>query len=355
MTTATAKPQLGLATVEEVPTDEEELPRTSQSFIGWICAGLVFLGIEIYAVVAWIVSGQAHATPHGPTPIPGWMVVNARIWEVGGLIITAGFIYYFVIRPIRREGRLGIDGYFTIAFATLSWQDPLINYLHPWVSYNTVFLNYGSWTSHILGWVSPGAHNFAEPVLWTGPGYIYIMYGFTLIAVAVMRSAHRRWPSFGAAQLVIVCFVFAAVLDLVAETLWLRLGMYVYPGAIRSVTLFPGKYYQFPLYEVAIFAALFTGFASFRYFLDKDNRTVAERGLDVVADGTRKKGVLRFLAITGALNVIFLSLYCIPGMLIGTHSDNWPAGITSRSYLTDGLCATGGSVHCAHTPAQHQP
>ena len=69
-------------------------------------------------------------------------------------------IYYFIIRPWRRERRITTDGMLMVAFGLLFFQDPLLNYFNTWCTYNTWLWNRGSWVLDIPGWVSwgkPGA------------------------------------------------------------------------------------------------------------------------------------------------------------------------------------------------------
>src|SRR5262245_53449352 len=68
----------------------------------WAAIGGCFLTFELYLLTRWILSDNFHRVPSGPDPIPTYMIVTARVFEVigtGTLIFMLGF---FVIRPWRR-------------------------------------------------------------------------------------------------------------------------------------------------------------------------------------------------------------------------------------------------------------
>src|SRR5208283_1312984 len=57
--------------------------------------------------------------------------------------------------------------YRLVACGLLFFQDPLLNYLNTWSTYNSWMFNRGSWVQHIPGWVSYGepGRMMAEPLL----------------------------------------------------------------------------------------------------------------------------------------------------------------------------------------------
>ena len=223
-------------------------PRRSQPVIWWAAVGLGFVVLQIYIYVAWIISGPER-TPAGPDPVPGWMNAVGQTWQAVGLVVVLGVVYRLVVRPALKERRLTTDGMLVIGFLSLVWQDPLLNYTQSVVTYNAMFLNWGSWGHQVPGWLSPTGHQYAVPLLWTGPAYVYATLVGILFCTYVMNRARRRWPTIGTAGLIGVCVTSIVVFDVLMEIGFLRLGIYSYPGAIRSLTLFAGHYYQLPVYE----------------------------------------------------------------------------------------------------------
>ena len=77
--------------------------------------------------------------------------MNGIFWFVFMLAV----VYWFVVRPWRRDHKLGLDSLIVLAFYWTWWQDPLFDYLtHAW-NYSAVNLNMGGWAGHIPGW-DPG-------------------------------------------------------------------------------------------------------------------------------------------------------------------------------------------------------
>ena len=106
------------------------------------------------------------------------------------------------------------------------WQDLFANYLHVQALYNSAAINFGGWDNFIPGWFSPHGHLTAEPFVWVLPAYLYMVLGGSMLGGYLMRRTRQRWPRISNLQLIAVCFVFAAVFDMVFELAWLRMGMY---------------------------------------------------------------------------------------------------------------------------------
>ena len=321
-------------------------PRPNKPIKVWAALGVAFLVVEIIAMGGWFTSGQMSRTPAGPTPIPEWMKWGAHGWEVVGLFGYAWFLWVFLIRPWKQEGRIGLDGILCIVFQTMYWQDTLLNYFQPWSTYNTVFWNLGAWDSHILGWLSPHGNYNAEPLIWVMPIYVTLVFGPCIAGCWAMRKIRTRWPQISNFGLVLSVFGLFAIFDLIMEPAFLMLGYYTYAGAIRKFSIFAGHYYQFPMYEAIMWPATYTVWAALRFFKDDKGRTIAERGVDDLKVSERGRTVVRWLALTGVCNLIFMLFYSIPASVSGLHADPWPKDITKRSYLTDGLCGPHTTYAC---------
>jgi hypothetical protein len=313
----------------------------------WALAGMVSVTIFGYTWTRWIVSGNAKRTPHGPTPLPTYMRVAINVEEAVALVLLVICLYFFLVRPWRRERRLTLDGMLCIGLMTCYWQDLAANFIRPsYVLYNSYFIQFGSWTNYIPGFVEPNAHLFAEPVLWEWPLYIAFSMPPILLTNYLMRKAKNRWPQLGTFGLFMVAFSALAIADVCLEIPFLLQGLYTFPGAISWLTLFHGHYYQFPIYEPVLIGLYIGAFACVRYFTDDKGRTVAERGIDQVRASPRQKTWFRLFAIAGILNVIFLLSNISVGLIDGLYGSAWPKDIVSRSYLTNGLCGPGTDYAC---------
>jgi hypothetical protein len=326
----------------DVPIGE----RTITPVKWWAAVGVGFLVLEIYVIAAWLLSGDATPTPSGPDTIPGWMRTVGHVGEVAGLVAMAGMIYAFLIRGWRRQRRLTLDGMFVLVFVLLYWQDPLVNYTQNWATFNAGLMNFGSWGPHVPGWLAPRSNLFAEPIVWAWPTYLYAVFAMVVVANWVMARAKARWPQLGKAGLIAICFAFTFTADFGAEVIFIRFGLYAYPGAIDWMTLWHGHYYQLPFNEVFLMACLFTGWATLRYFRDDRGRTFAERGADRLRLPPRRAALVRFFALLGAANTIMLGLFMIPMQWFALHASSWPDDILNRSYLSNHICGPRTTYRC---------
>lgn len=329
-----------------VPTTPASLePRKTRPIVVWAVLGVIFLIIEVAAFIGWIGSGQATPTPTGPTPVPTYMKWFIHGWEIAGLLILPVFLYFFMIRPWRRERHITSDGLFCLVFATIYWQDTIANYFQPWFSYNSEFWNLGAINTHILGWMSPNGNLQAEPILWIVPFYIYAVFGGMVFGCWILRKIRAKRRQISNLGLLGACFGIFVVIDVFVELFWMRAGLMVLPGSIEWLTLFHGRFYQYPIYEGPLVAAWMTALISLRYFTNDKGETLPERALDKLRVKGKTKTLVRFLALAGAVNVGFL-VYNIPGSIVGLYSSPWPQDIQQRSYFSY-LCGPYGKDNYA--------
>ena len=86
---------------------------------------------------------------------------------------------------------------------------------------------------------------------------------------------------------------------------------------------------------------------------------IVERGIDKVKAGPRTKVLIRALAAVAAVHLALIVFYNIPNSWIGIHSDEWPADLQKRSYLTNYVCGDGTDRACpgpggAERPVRHE-
>ena len=311
----------------------------------WAAIGLLFLAVETWAVSGWLLGPNSTPTPVGNTPVPGYMKVIIDTWELVAFPIFGLFLWYFLIKPWRREGRIQSDGLFCLVFATLWWQDPASNYIAPYFTYNAYLTNWGTWLNNIPGWVMPGAHKIAEAPIWTFPIYVYLVFGACVVGCKIMTAAKRRWPGLTKTQLVLICFASFFCFDVVLEPFLMFIGIWTYTGVVKELTIFYGHYYQFPLYEALFWGGAWTAWTCLRYFKDDKGRTIVERGIDDMKISARSKTVVRFLAVAGACNFIFLC-YNIGGQPFLLNADPINQDQLKRSYFMSGICGHGTDYAC---------
>ncbi len=190
----------------------------------WAAIGVGALVLQIVAFTGWVVSGDFKATPPGPTPVPGWMHVTIRSWEVLSVPASLLILYFFLIRPWRRHGHITLDGMFCLAAFTIFWQDTFINFFQVQVVYNSGFVNRGSWYPHVLGWLSPNTNRISTSLIGFAPGgYLYFWFGMMVVGCWIMRKVKQRWPQLGTFGLNMTCLAFFLAFHAVAEALLMPL------------------------------------------------------------------------------------------------------------------------------------
>lgn len=315
----------------------------------WAAVGAALLILQVYVWIRWVTGPYFERVPAGPTELPTLMKTILTVYTIGIVIGLPLGIWWFIVRPWRRERRITLDGMFLVATGLMFFQDPLLNYFNTWCTYNTWMFNRGSWSSHIPGWVSPEepGHQVAEPLLMNAPGYAYGVLLCTIFGAWVMRRVKAKWPTISNLRLIGVVAVWAFVFDFVMEGLVLMpIGLYTFPGSIQSVSINAGHYYQWPVYEGLMWGGVQAGLCCLYYFTDDRGRTVVERGLDRVRGGVVKQQATRFLAIFAAVSAIFFVFYNLPAQWFGMHADPWPEDIQERSYFNGGICGAGTDKPC---------
>jgi hypothetical protein len=264
--------------------------------------------------------------------------------QVAVTLATLICLFAWVVRPWRRERRLTTDGMLALAGGMLFFWDMGMNYTSVSLLYNSNLLNLGAWANGSWPtWTSPNANLLPEPLLICIPGYTCLVFAQVVLMLWLLRRIKSRWPGIGPLRTVATIVIGLTVIDTIIETVLLRTGVYAYPSAIRSISLFAGHTYQVPMSETFLFGGLGLGaIACLSHFRDDCGRTLVERGLDHVRAGARGKQTVKFLAIFGAVHLAFFVLYFIPQQWFASHGDRWPAGY--KSYMINGMCDYPGGA-----------
>ncbi|MFF0488618.1 spirocyclase AveC family protein [Nocardia sp. NPDC004068] len=324
-------------------------PSKSNPVRVWAVIGGLILAFQLYVWIRWVTGPHFERVPPGPSDPPTLMKAVLITWTVVIIVGLPVGLYYFIVRPWRRERRITLDGMLLVACGLLWFQDPLLNYFNTWSTYNTWMWNMGSWVPYIPGWRSyaePG-HMMAEPILMNAPGYSYGVLLCTILGCWIMRRAKAFRPRINNYGLIGVLIAWTFVFDFVIEGLFLMpMGLFTYPGAIKSLSINAGTYYQWPLYEGLMWGGVQAGLCALRYFTDDRGRTFVERGLERIQGGFVKRQTMRFLAIFAACSVFFFVFYNIPAQWLGMHAESWPEDIQKRSYFDMGICGEGTGRLC---------
>jgi hypothetical protein len=126
----------------------------------------------------------------------------------------------------------------------------------------------------------------------------------------------------------------------------IRLGLYFYGGGIPGLTLFSGHYYAVPIWDPILLGITMGLVGALVYFVDDRGNIVTERGIDRIHASDRAKGWLRFLALTGGVNLLTLGFTVAWGLFTLSPNFQWSKDVVNRSYFRGGLCGQGTNVAC---------
>jgi hypothetical protein len=287
---------------------------------GWAAFGVVWVVVALQAIVRWASSGTQFAPVAvvGPDTYPAWREACLRGLEVTSLAVLAGFVWFCVIRPLRRDGRLSLDGRFVIGGIFGSVADACLNlytYLFAW---NAHSVNRGVWTAFMPFHKAESSSRYAEGLLWGVPMYIYFCTGAAILGCALVRQLRRRFPGISNVAAYSAVYLTEFVAGLLLENTIIRVTQaYGYAQTNASLTLFAGSAYQFPVYESLCTAALGVTFTMVRMSAleSADGVSSIERGYERWRPAMR--GPVRLLAVIGFSAAVLLVMYHLPFNWLG--------------------------------------
>ena len=312
----------------------------------WAVLGAAVLVFQAIVLTRWATGPYFERVDPGPTPLPGWMKVALVVLQVVLPIAGLAVLYRFVVKPWRRERRVGLDGLMAIAFLILAFHDPLSAYVGHWYTYNAWQVNMGSWVNSLPGALAPGtpAHQVAYPLLIVPGAYVVIFMLVTMMGASIMRRAKARWPRISRIGLAAICFAVMVPFDVVFEGIvFMPLGSWEYPGG--HIKIFSDTFHAYPLNEALTTGVIFTMFACIKYFANDRGQSLAERGAEQLGGGPMRFTAVRLLAVTGLVTLAMTIGYTLPNTWFGAHSAEWNKDIQTRSYLTY-TCGEGPGAAC---------
>lgn len=329
-------------------TAEARQPKRIAPVKLWAVLGAVFLAFQVFTVMRWVSGPYFERVPQGPSEPPTWMKIELIAWQALSIPVALTLLYMFVIRPWRRDGRVGVDGLIAIAAISVAWHDPISAYAQPWFTYNSYMLNYGSWVAGIPGmpaFHAPGAM-VQEPILFIYSAYVYIFVGASALGAWIMRTTRKKFPATSAPSLIAVCFGMMILFDIVLEgVIFLPLGVFEYPGG-HVPLLFGDTYHKYPLQEMLTIVPVFTAAGCLKFFVGDRGSSFVEKGIEKFRGGPGRTFLLRLLAVTAFLNVAMAGFYTIPNTILSLNQPEWPRDLQERSYLTDYVCGDGTDRAC---------
>src|SRR5262249_28972699 len=133
-------------------------PRTMVPVKWWAGIGALILAFIAFVLIRWITGPFFESVPTGPSDPPTLMKVGLIAMQALCVPAALFCLYWFVMRPWRRDHAVGVDGVLVLGFASLWFEDPLSSWGGHWFTYNSWALNMGAWSASVPGWLS-----FAQP------------------------------------------------------------------------------------------------------------------------------------------------------------------------------------------------
>lgn len=314
--------------------------------IVWLARlGALFVCLQAYVYIRWILSDNFESTPTGADPVPGPTMAWIRIWEavciIGGLIFIG-----WLIRRTRTDKRLPTLGVFVFAWLLAAWQDPGVNWIRPAFSYSSGFFNRGNWADFIPGWVVKGAET-PQPIFYWLATYFLFLPLAVLGIDKLIATLRRGIPRINNAGIIAILFVLFVTLDIVVEQLFIRMGLWAYPRVNGDWSLFAGTMNQMPLYEAIVFGGVVSALSMVIYcFRDRTGNMLSDKGIERLRN-PRTVSAVRVLALAAVFNVVMLG-FNMGFNMINQHADAVPADVPS--YFHNDICGLGPNPPCPPRP-----
>jgi hypothetical protein len=314
-----------------------------RSVTGLIFAGVgaVFLVLQIHTFASWMLSPEFRATPVGADPVPANIKSIIDHYQIINSVVGVLALLWFIQGIIRHRG-IGPVRLMMVGWLSAYWLDPWLSFLQPVFTYNAYAFNRGCWCTFMPFWQNPTGARIAEPLLVDPSSYFY---NFTLVAVLAwlaMRWARKQRPNISMAALVLIGFVVIwctmSMLDLFGTRYF---GFDAWPITFRSVTLWAGQPYQFPIYEFILFPTAFVASALVLLSMGSNGLTAIESGLDQFSSFARTAlRVLVFIGFCNLTNLLYTTAFAIHGLA----ADPWPSNMPS--WLADEQCGPKTGITC---------
>lgn len=314
-----------------IGTQSAEVPPDASSRRGgvsaWAAFGALWALIAFQAILRWVFSDDQFAAvvSQGPDVYPEWRLICLRVFEATSFAVLLGFVWFCVVRPLRRVGRLSLDGKLVISGVFGAVADACLNlrtYLFAW---NAHSVNLGAWTAFMPFYDSASSPRYAEALLWGVPMYIYFNAGAAIIGCNLILVLRARFPLISNATAFSVAYLAFFAGGLVLENAVIRLTQaYAYAQTPVDLTLFAGSTYQFPIYE-----SIFTAAISLAYTVVRMSALDSSDGVSCIERGYERwrlalQGPIRLLAIIGFGAAAFLVFYHLPlnwlGIIGSSHA-----------------------------------
>lgn len=300
----------------------------------WATIGVGALALQTIVWMRFIASGPRSLTYY--RDIESSAYVAAKLFEVTLIVLTVGTVG-LTIRGVLIARQWTTNAMLLVAFASMLWIDPMLNYLRPGFYFSQNLTNIESWVQFIPGQLAPHANHTPVPYIWIIGAYVGFFLPVLLANVKLLTLIRRRWNVTSPVALVIAALPLSVLLDFILETVAIRTGVMAYPAASHRWSLWGGTIHQFPLIQIFAASMFWAVFSVIIFLVDTRGWTPAERGAESF-QSSRVRTAVRQLALIGLANTLFLTLPLGIVQLTVAYTDDFPDGFPT--HLSGQWCGT---------------
>ncbi|MGV0790180.1 spirocyclase AveC family protein [Mycolicibacterium sp. XJ1819] len=305
----------------------------------WAAIGGTALVLQSIIWIRYLASSPHSLTRFRDTDSSAYL--SAKAFEIALMVLlvcTVGL----TIRGALKRRRMTTSAMLLIAFVTMLWIDPMLNYLRPGFYFSQNLLNVESWVQFIPGQLAPHANLTPVPYVWVTGAYVGFFLPVILANVAILRKIRRRWPTVNVLVLFTVTMLISMPVDIALETVAIRSGVMAYPAASHTWSLWGGTMHQLPIIEILAAGAFWAVLSTLVFLSDERGWTPAERGAEVFRN-RRVQTLMRQMALIGVCNVLFLTLPLGIVQMSVAYTDKFPTGYPQ--HLTGEWCGDQGQPY----------
>ena len=207
--------------------------------------GVIVLAVQIWAYGAWLLTSGLEPVRSAGT-VPDEILANIHAGQTLSVVSTFLWLSYVCWDVFLRRS-LTWSLLWTVTWAAVFWQEPLVNIRNHTFSFNTAFANAGDWTTYIP-FVPDSYSPLPEPLLMEPLIFVYQLPLLAMLVCGYMRLLQRHLGITNAVALTLIAYLTVVAFDAFSELQGIeqQLLRYVEIGgpAIRA-----GQPDQWPLYE----------------------------------------------------------------------------------------------------------
>lgn len=282
-------------------TDQPSKPdRRSRLVTLLAILGVILLAVQAWGYGAWLFSSSLEPL-RSPQPVPGDVVDRVRVAELSSLLGASAWLAY-VAWDWSRKKTLTWPLLWTVTWACVYWQEPLVNVSTHTFSFNRAFHNLGDWTTY-LPFVPSSYSPLPEALILEGLVFLYLLPLLATVVAAYMRLLRNRLRIRSPWILALIAYGTVAVFDWAFESRGIAQGLLRYVE-IGGPALHEGRPTQWPLFQgFAIGAAwALPGIVT---YLIRDHHAPEPRQHRPQWAIHRRSVSVTILAAVGAANLVF--------------------------------------------------